>query len=231
MLCLAASHHPDPTLARYEKTFIEAFSVSLGHLTHSSGEHESTSFEDVLAIILAGLSSLGWISGIGYWASLGYRLWLDGIAEETEERLTHWRGLWEGLRVSCQFFCPLTSQTLELEHCSLHLSQPILPRHPPHAMFAEARDGLRALRSGRTDRPASPVPDSASTALGDLYQIMQEQLPHLVGKGYQTLWSKMNPRTVEDLPNHLDGIQRCTEWTELIDKWFSRSVRQSEWSL
>jgi hypothetical protein len=43
---------------------IQPETISLGHLTHSSGEHESTSFEDVLAIILAGLSSLGWISGI-----------------------------------------------------------------------------------------------------------------------------------------------------------------------
>lgn len=121
ILYVAAAHYPSPGMGRYQPVYFQAFTRAVGTFAvpdcplcgtcsqGEDGEPVSAKFDDVLGIILVGLMAVGWVDTVGMWVNTAYRLLLDGMAEERSRRLSEWRSLWEGLRVSLTHWRLLTT--------------------------------------------------------------------------------------------------------------------------
>jgi hypothetical protein len=99
------------------------------------------------------------------------------------ERSHEWRGLFSGLQVS--WANPISSppppnpflQIIDLEHASLHMSCPIVPKDAP----------LPSLRQLQT---------SAKDPFYSLTQMMHTGLSHFTGRGLPTIWSFISSNQV-----------------------------------
>ncbi|KAL3424256.1 hypothetical protein PVAG01_03537 [Phlyctema vagabunda] len=100
----------------------------------SASTLEESAFQDVLGLILAGLTSEASIKTTGVWISIGYRLVLESCPKEVDERSREWQRLFSGLQI------------LDLEHASLHMSCPIIPLHAPlPRLHISSEDDINSL--------------------------------------------------------------------------------------
>lgn len=65
----------------------------------SASTLEENAFQDVLGIILAGLTCEASTKTTGIWISIGYRLVLESCPKEVDERSREWQMLFSGLQV------------------------------------------------------------------------------------------------------------------------------------
>ncbi|KUJ15456.1 uncharacterized protein LY89DRAFT_113348 [Mollisia scopiformis] len=154
---------------------------------------EQRGFQNVLGLILAGLISEAFIETAGLWITMGYRLTLDHCPVHIDERSHEWRGLFSGLQI------------IDLEHASLHMSCPIVPKEAP----------LPSLRQLQT---------AAKDPFYSLTQMMHTGLSHFTGRGLPTIWSFISS-------NQVDSAQRTPavfteadskvirEWARQLDDW------------
>jgi hypothetical protein len=66
-------------------------------------EAEENAFQDVLGIILAGLTCEATTKATGIWISIGYRLVLESCPK-VNDRSMEWQRIFSGLQVSSDFF-------------------------------------------------------------------------------------------------------------------------------
>lgn len=64
---------------------------------------EETAFQDVLGLILAGLTCEASTKTTGIWISIGYRLILEACPKGVDERSREWQRLFSGLQVSPKY--------------------------------------------------------------------------------------------------------------------------------
>ncbi|KAJ5175266.1 uncharacterized protein N7482_001143 [Penicillium canariense] len=150
-------------------------------------------FHNILGLIMASLSSEAYIDATGSWIAIAYRIWLDHCPSELDHSTPDWRGLFSGLQV------------IDIEHASMHMSYPLLPRQPP---------------SPSIQRLDSQQPN----AFQGLADMMHYGLSHFVGRGLPTIWCSIN----EDLSGHTHISQSSfTEhdsevirlWARKLDDW------------
>jgi hypothetical protein len=215
ILYVATAHYTLPGMGRFQPVYFAAFTRAVGTLAvpdcpirgvcsaGEDGEPVSAKFDDVLGIILVGLLALGWVDTVGMWVNTAYRLLLDGMAEERSRRLHEWRSLWEGLR------------TIELEHSSLHLICPALPRDPPDPPF-----------SG----PEPKESRDAGGSIGQLLAIMQRCMPRFVGRGLPTVWETVcaAPRAQPNVNAEPEDMAAIQAWAREIDAWYNQVATDSE---
>lgn len=67
---------------------------------HGSSTGNYTAFHNILGLIMASLSSEGYVDATGSWIAIAYRLWLDHCPSEINVSTLDWRGLFSGLQVS-----------------------------------------------------------------------------------------------------------------------------------
>ncbi|TVY80419.1 hypothetical protein LSUE1_G003275 [Lachnellula suecica] len=163
---------------------------------------EQRAFQNVLGLILAGLISEAFIETTGLWISMGYRLTLDHCPVLIDERSHEWRGLFSGLQI------------IDLEHASLHMSCPILPREAP----------LPSLRQLQT---------SARDPFYSLTQMMHTGLSHFTGRGLPTIWSFISGNQVENNihspPVFTDPDSKVIrDWAKQLDDWLIQWNKPSE---
>ncbi|ORY25542.1 hypothetical protein BCR39DRAFT_590107 [Naematelia encephala] len=209
VLYVAAAHYPSPRLAKLQPAYLEAFERAIGALVVRSAMAEPATraderFNDVLGIILVGLLSIGWVSTVGLWVNTGFRLLLDGMTEEKGQRFDQWNGLWEGLR------------TIEVEHVSLHLTCPALPSTLPDPLFS-------------SQLANQYEPNSASSAIGKLHQIMQKRMQRFVGRGLPTAWDLVCSSSVTQTQVSVTGddIAATKRWVADIDEWYTVHSRMT----
>ncbi|KAJ5675622.1 hypothetical protein N7462_008519 [Penicillium macrosclerotiorum] len=114
-------------------------------------------FHNILGLIMASLSSEAYIDTTGSWIAIAYRLWLDHCPSDLESSTLDWRGLFSGLQI------------IDIEHASMHMSYPIIPRQ-----------GLRQVETHQ------------GHAFQGLADMMHYGLSHFVGRGLPTIWSSIN---------------------------------------
>ncbi|KAH6666397.1 hypothetical protein B0J14DRAFT_202146 [Halenospora varia] len=130
MLYVSAVRHNSPDLAILSSDYFVVMCDAIANLSiplapeadsqkRSSTEIEEAAFQNVLGIILAGLTCEASIKTVGIWISIGYRLVLESCPKEVNERSREWQRLFAGLQI------------LDLEHASLHMSCPIIPVQAP----------------------------------------------------------------------------------------------------
>lgn len=106
-------------------------------------------------------------------------------------------------------------QTIELEHSSLHLICPALPRNPPNPPFS----------------PVDPTPQKdAAGSIGELLAIMQRRMPQFVGRGLPTVWDTVcDPERQQLLPisTGRDDMSAIRAWAGEIDAWYSHVATES----
>lgn len=109
MLYVSSLRHPEPGLAGlcpdYFKIMCEAISLlcipqAETDETVSPSDLEENAFQDVLGIILAGLTCEASAKTTGIWISIGYRLVLESCSREVDARSREWQLLFSGLQVS-----------------------------------------------------------------------------------------------------------------------------------
>ncbi|BEJ12169.1 hypothetical protein CspHIS471_0206290 [Cutaneotrichosporon sp. HIS471] len=215
ILYIAAAHYTSPGMGQFQPVYFAAFTRAVGTLTvpdcpirgacstGEDGEPVSAKFDDVLGIILVGLLALGWVDTVGMWVNTAYRLLLDGMAEERSRRLHEWRSLWEGLR------------TIELEHSSLHLICPALPREPPDPPFSST---------------APQETRDAGGSIGQLLAIMQRCMPRFVGRGLPTVWETVcgtGPPSQGGVSTEPEDMAAIQTWAAEIDGWYRKVAAET----
>lgn len=163
ILHVAAAHYPSPELAAYQPVYLQAGyrAISALAIPTSFGAAparplgRTDKFDNVLGIVLIGLTTLGWIDGVGTWVSMAYRLLLDGLAEEDGRRVQDWRGLWEGLRVSVARAASVHSDPTRV--CSARRSSSSTARCTSSHQCSLARRPTRSSQSPRSRPRATPV--------------------------------------------------------------------------
>lgn len=119
MLYVSAVRHNSPDLAILSSDYFVVMCDAIANLSiplgpeadsqkRSSTEIEEAAFQNVLGIILAGLTCEASIKTVGIWISIGYRLVLESCPKEVNERSREWQRLFAGLQVPLQetpFFC------------------------------------------------------------------------------------------------------------------------------
>ncbi|KAH7409149.1 hypothetical protein BKA64DRAFT_388555 [Cadophora sp. MPI-SDFR-AT-0126] len=210
ILYVSALHSPSPEFAALAPGFFVATCCAISELavpiqaaprteqydTNSENtklSSEQKAFQNVLGLILAGLISEAFIETTGLWISMGYRLTLDHCPVHIDERSHEWRGLFSGLQI------------IDLEHASLHMSCPILPKEAP-------LPSLRQLQSAAKDPFYS------------LTQMMHIGLSHFVGRGLPTIWSFISSDQVDSTIRPPSAFTEADgkvirEWARQLDDW------------
>ncbi|PVH78178.1 hypothetical protein DL98DRAFT_255716 [Cadophora sp. DSE1049] len=210
ILYVSALHSPSPESAALAPGFFVATCCAISELAvpiqaapraeqHDTNSEntklsaEQKAFQNVLGLILAGLISEAFIETTGLWISMGYRLTLDHCPVHIDERSHEWRGLFSGLQI------------IDLEHASLHMSCPILPKEAP-------LPSLRQLQSAAKDPFYS------------LTQMMHIGLSHFVGRGLPTIWSFISSDQVDSTIRPPSAFTEADgkvirEWARQLDDW------------
>lgn len=210
ILYVSALHHSSPELAALAPAYFVATCSAISELAvpvqvaqridssspnteNAKLSEEQKAFQNVLGLILAGLISEAFIETTGLWISMGYRLTLDHCPVHINERSQEWRGLFSGLQI------------IDLEHASLHMSCPIVPKEAP----------LPSLRQLQT---------SAKDPFYSLTQMMHSGLSHFTARGLPTIWSFISSNQVPTSPRppsvftEADG-KVIREWARQLDDW------------
>lgn len=97
---------------------------------------EEGAFQDVLGIILAGLTCEASTNATGIWISIGYRLVLESCPIEVDERSREWQRIFSGLQASRTFSLKERSLAhstrfliLNTHHCTCHVPSFHCMRH------------------------------------------------------------------------------------------------------
>ncbi|KIM92782.1 hypothetical protein OIDMADRAFT_139064, partial [Oidiodendron maius Zn] len=129
MLYVSSLRHSEAEMAELSSEYFMVMCEAIAQLTLPQPDEatakipasaqEENAFQDVLGIILAGLTCEASAKSTGIWISIGYRLVLESCPREADVRSREWQRLFSGLQI------------IDLEHASLHMSCPIIPLHPP----------------------------------------------------------------------------------------------------
>ncbi|KAK0660716.1 hypothetical protein DIS24_g3209 [Lasiodiplodia hormozganensis] len=207
VLYVSALHHPISDIASLAPHYFVLTCSAIADLSVPSPRQnepfkdenltdEQRGFQDVLGLILAGLVSEAYIKETGIWISIGYRILLDYCPMNIDERSREWCGLFRGLQI------------IDLEHASLYMSCPILPRKAPLASLLQLQT-------------------SGGDPYDHLTQMMHIGLSHFTGRGIPTIWSFIfsneadrssqgaTPFTENDL-----GVIK--HWARQLDDWLVR---------
>ncbi|RDW79782.1 hypothetical protein BP6252_04420 [Coleophoma cylindrospora] len=146
MLYVSSLRHSEPELAALSSDYFIIMCGAIAELTipppeldhtaraSSPSTTEENAFQDVLGLILAGLTCEASTKTTGIWISIGYRLVLESCPKEVDERSREWQRLFSGLQI------------LDLEHASLHMSCPIIPLHAPLSrLHVSSEDDIYSL--------------------------------------------------------------------------------------
>ncbi|KAJ5681775.1 uncharacterized protein N7477_001715 [Penicillium maclennaniae] len=211
ILYISALHNQSSELAAMESGYFAAMCSTVAGLVtpsfhprsritevHIEGQDSPPvkrhkAFHNILGLIMASLSSEAYIEATGSWIAMAYRLWLDHCPSELDDSITDWRGLFSGLQV------------IDIEHASMHMSYPLLPRQPP--------------------TPGSPRLDSyQGNAFQGLAEMMHYGLSHFVGRGLPTIWCSINTEFADRAPiprnsftEHDSEVIRL--WARKLDDW------------
>ena len=123
MLYVSSLRHSEAEMADLSSEYFMVMCEAIAQLTLPQPETEATSkipasaqeesaFQDVLGIILAGLTCEASAKSTGIWISIGYRLVLESCPREADVRSREWQRLFSGLQVRCSsaafILCELT---------------------------------------------------------------------------------------------------------------------------
>ncbi|GFF28846.1 hypothetical protein IFM51744_00670 [Aspergillus udagawae] len=162
------------------------------HVSSSSND-EHTVFQDILGLIMASLSCEAYIETTDKWIALAYRLLLDHCPSDLEDATYDWRRLFSGVQV------------IDIEHASMHMCYPLLPRQPP----------IPALQQ---------LDSQHDSAFRGLSQMMHQGLSHFVGRKLPTIWSFVSARESDALssvgtPFTEKDCQVIRLWAKKLDEW------------
>ncbi|KAE8134275.1 hypothetical protein BDV38DRAFT_163199 [Aspergillus pseudotamarii] len=163
---------------------------------HLSCKDEDKTFQNILGLILASLVSEAYIGTTDKWIAIAYRLLLDSCPTDLNDMTQDWCGLLSGIQV------------IDIEHASMHMCHPLLPRQPP-------TPSLQQLNSHEGD------------AYRGLTQIMHQGLSHFVGRCLPTIWSFVSSTGI-DSTSHVrtpftDEDSRVIRlWARRLDDWLVR---------
>ncbi|CAL5873746.1 uncharacterized protein PFLUO_LOCUS8028 [Penicillium psychrofluorescens] len=219
VLYISALHHSSSELASSESGYFAATCSAIAELVIPSSHpglshmsennyHESEQnqpppatkckeFHNILGLIMASLSSEAYIDATGSWIAMAYRLWLDHCPSEMDKTTAQdWRGLFSGLQV------------IDIEHASMHMSYPLLPRHPPNP-------DLQRLDSHQ------------GNAFQGLAEMMHYGMSHFVGRGLPTIWSSVNADVADSVPVVRTPFTEKDSkvirlWARKLDDWLVR---------
>ncbi|KAJ5778216.1 hypothetical protein N7520_001462 [Penicillium odoratum] len=210
VLYIAALNHPSSEMGSLESGYFMATCCAIAELASSGlnpgltprNKQESLdtktrrAFCNILGLIMASLSSEAYVDTTGLWIAMGYRLWLDHCPSDLDDSTLDWRGLFSGLQV------------IDIEHASIHMSYPLIPRQPPIP-------GIQRLDSYQ------------GNAFQGLAEMMHYGLSHFVGRGLPTIWCAINA----DVSDCITAVQSpFTEqdsevirlWARKLDDWLVR---------
>ncbi|KAF4760520.1 hypothetical protein HAV15_006465 [Penicillium sp. str.  len=216
VLYISALHHPFGGLASLDSGYFAAMYSAIAELVtpslHPSSlqvleqkdEEQNISpqakrekaFHDILGLIMASLSCEAYVGATGSWIAMAYRIWLDHCPAEMNPTTKDWRALFSGLQV------------IDIEHASMHMSYPLLPRHP-------ANPTIQRLDS------------SQGNAFQGLAEMMHFGLSHFVGRGLPSIWSSLNADDADIVPTARSPFtesdsQVIRHWARKLDDWLVR---------
>lgn len=110
MLYLSSLHHENPEFVALSPDYFTVMCASIAELAFpepvtlenpkpSAAAAEENAFQNVLGIILAGLTCEASTTTTGIWISIAYRLMLESCPKGMDERSRQWQGLFAGLQV------------------------------------------------------------------------------------------------------------------------------------
>ncbi|OQD64597.1 hypothetical protein PENPOL_c007G08854 [Penicillium polonicum] len=216
VLYISALHHPFGGLASLDSGYFAAMYSAIAELVtpslHPSSlqvleqkdEEQNISpqakrekaFHDILGLIMASLSCEAYVCATGSWIAMAYRIWLDHCPAEMNPTTKDWRALFSGLQV------------IDIEHASMHMSYPLLPRHA-------ANPTIQQLDS------------SQGNAFQGLAEMMHFGLSHFVGRGLPSIWSSLNADDADIVPTARSPFtesdsQVIRHWARKLDDWLVR---------
>ncbi|KAJ5412154.1 uncharacterized protein N7487_006513 [Penicillium crustosum] len=216
VLYISALHHPFGGLASLDSGYFAAMYSAIAELVTPSlhpsplqvleqkNEEQNISpqakrekaFHDILGLIMASLSCEAYVGATGSWIAMAYRIWLDHCPAEMNSTTKDWRALFSGLQV------------IDIEHASMHMSYPLLPRHP-------ANPTIQRLDS------------SQGNAFQGLAEMMHFGLSHFVGRGLPSIWSSLNADDADIVPTARSpftesDLQVIRHWARKLDDWLVR---------
>ncbi|KAJ5403851.1 hypothetical protein N7509_003722 [Penicillium cosmopolitanum] len=212
VLYISALHHRSSELASFDAGYFAATCSAINELltpsfrpglpprreSHTTDDSADSlppkrrAFNDILGLIMASLSSEAYIDATGSWIAMAYRLWLDHCPSQIDATTPEWRGLFSGLQV------------IDIEHASMHMSYPMLPRQPP-------TPGIQR------------VDNHQGNAYQSLSDMMHYGLSHFVGRGLPTIWSSINADVPDSPVIQTSFTEQDSEvirlWARKIDDW------------
>ncbi|CAI7662900.1 unnamed protein product [Penicillium glandicola] len=216
VLYISALHHPSAALASLDSGYFAATYSAIAELVtpclqpsslqvskHKDGEQNPSpqskrekAFHDIIGLILASLSCEAYIDATGSWIAMAYRIWLDYCPADMNSTTQDWRGLFSGLQV------------IDIEHASMHMSYPLLPRHA-------ANPNIQRLDSHK------------GNAFQGLAEMMHFGLSHFVGRGLPSIWSSINSDEADIVPAARSPFtendsQVIRHWARKLDDWLVR---------
>lgn len=207
VLYVSALHHPVSDVASLAPDYFVLTCSAIADLSVPSPRQaepviddtladEQRAFQDVLGLILAGLVSEAYMKETGIWISIGYRILLDHCPINIDERSREWCGLFRGLQI------------IDLEHASLYMSCPILPRKAPLASLLQLQT-------------------SGGDPYDHLTQMMHIGLSHFTGRGIPTIWSflfsnESERSTQAATPFTENDLGVIKHWARQLDDWLVR---------
>ncbi|OQD82606.1 hypothetical protein PENANT_c020G09474 [Penicillium antarcticum] len=222
VLYISALHHTSSDLASIETGYFAATCSAIAELVTPSLQpfspqaiarnddeqdlspqsQTSVAFHNILGLIMASLSSEAYIDATGMWISMAYRIWLDHCPAEMNATMHDWHGLFSGLQV------------IDIEHASMHMSYPLVPRHAP-------APGIQRLDSHQ------------GNAFQGLAEMMHYGLSHFVGRGLPTIWASINTNETDIVaavrtPFTENDSQVIRLWARKLDNWLVRYSGSSQ---
>ncbi|KAJ5791573.1 transcriptional regulator family: Fungal Specific TF [Penicillium psychrosexuale] len=222
VLYISALHHPSARLASLDSEYCATMYSAIAELVtpclrasylqvseHKDEEQKLSpqskrekAFHDILGLIMASLSCEAYVGATGSWIAMAYRIWLDNCPAEMNSTTKDWRGLFSGLQV------------IDIEHASMHMSYPLLPRHA-------ANPNIQRLDSHQ------------GNAFQDLAEMMHFGLSHFVGRGLPSIWSSLNADEVDIVPIARSPFtendsQVIRHWARKLDDWLVRYNNSSQ---
>ncbi|KAJ5964426.1 uncharacterized protein N7479_004302 [Penicillium vulpinum] len=216
VLYISALHHPFAGLTSLESGYFAAIHSTIAELVtpclHRSSlqvlaqkEEEQNvfpqskrekAFHDILGLIMASLSCEAYVDATGSWIAMAYRIWLDHCPAEMNSNTQDWRGLFSGLQV------------IDIEHASMHMSYPLLPRHAPNPNIQR-------------------LDNHQGNAFQGLAEMMHFGLSHFVGRGLPSIWSSINTDETDIVPTARspfteNDLQVIRHWARKLDDWLVR---------
>ncbi|KAJ9485441.1 hypothetical protein VN97_g7908 [Penicillium thymicola] len=216
VLYISALHHPFGGLASLDSGYFAAMYSAIAELVtpslHPSSlqvleqkdEEQNISpqakrekaFHDILGLVMASLSCEAYIGATGSWIAMAYRIWLDHCPAEMNSTTKDWRALLSGLQV------------IDIEHASMHMSYPLLPRHAVNPTIQR-------------------LDSSQGNAFQGLAELMHFGLSHFVGRGLPSIWSSLNADDADIVPTARSPFtesdsQVIRHWARKLDDWLVR---------